>query len=121
MPDQIRITIACPAALIQDANQLARVIGYSEADDQTYGAAIWQDAAGNRYAVASGLVSPVFPEAAVSPLTAPEWGADMAAAARAQALIRIGGPAAPGQIAAVIGDDVPAALAELGLTRIESI
>ncbi|WP_112309745.1 hypothetical protein [Pseudogemmobacter bohemicus] len=121
MPDQIRITIACPAALIQDANQLARVIGYSEADDQTYGAAIWQDAAGNRYAVASGPVSPVFPEAAVSPLTAPEWGADMAAAARAQALIRIGGPAAPGQIAAVIGDDVPAALAELGLTRIESI
>ena len=115
----MRITIACPAALIADANQLARCIGLGPEDDRTYGAPVWRDAAGNPYAVASAVVSPAFVGTASSPLVAPEWGCDMAAAARAQAVIAIGASAAPGILAAIIGDDVQAALAALGVTMAE--
>ncbi|PTX39410.1 hypothetical protein IQ03_04980 [Gemmobacter caeni] len=119
----ITITIACPAAMIADANQLARVLGYGPEDDQTYGAASWQDAGGNLYAVASGPVGEEFPAAAASPLVSPPWDADMAAAARAQALIRVWTEdqpitASPDHIAVVIGDDARAALAVLGVTQV---
>lgn len=119
----IRITIACPAAHVADANCLARVLGYSAADGETYGEAIYQDAEGHAYAVASGLVSPGFVSAAQSPLVEPEWGADMDAAARAQALIHVWQPgdpepiARPDRLAAIIGLDTPEALALLGVSR----
>lgn len=119
----ITITVACPAALIADANQLALCLGYGPEDDQTYGAALWQDAGGNLYAVASGPVSAAFPTAAAAQLAPPSWGADMSAAARAQAAIRIWAEeapitAAPDHIAVVIGDDARAALAALGVTQV---
>ena len=114
----IRITFACPAAHIADANQLARAIGLSADDDQTYGEPRFQDAEGNLYSVASGLVEPSFIDTATSPLVEPEWGADMAAAQRAQALAALGEPAAPDHIAAVVGDDISAALGFLGLMEI---
>jgi hypothetical protein len=113
----IRITIACPEALIGDANELARVLGYSEADGATYGEARWRDAGGNRYAVASGLVSEGFAAAAQSALVEPEWGADMAAASRAQALIAIGGPADPARLVALFEAEAEAAYAALGVVR----
>ena len=112
----IRLTFAAPEAFIPDANQLARVIGLSPDDDKTYGEPQYQDAAGNLYSVASGLVEPSFIDTATSPLEEPEWGADMAAAQRAQALAALGEPAAPDHIAAVVGDDVAEALAFLGLS-----
>lgn len=111
----IRITFACPEAFIPDANQLARVVGYSEADEQTYGEPQYQDADGNLYAVASGLVVDHFADAVSAPLQEPEWGADMDRARRAQALAALGQTAASDHIAAVVGDDVQAALAFLGL------
>ena len=46
-----RATIAVPDPLIPDANQLALALGESAADDQTFGAASYQDAGGNLYAV----------------------------------------------------------------------
>ena len=115
----IRVTIACPEALIGDANQLALCLGYGETDAQTYGAAIWQDEFGNRYAVASAVVEDGFAANASSPLIEPPWGADMEAAARAQALIQIDAPAGPDRLAAVFGDDAMAALSVLGVTREE--
>ena len=115
----MRVTIACPEALIGDANQLALCLGLGPEDAQTYGAAIWQDAAGNRYAVASAVVGEGFVADASSPLADPPWGADMTAAARAQALIQIDTPAAPDRIAAILGDDALGALVVLGLSRIE--
>ena len=115
----IRVTIACPEALISDANQLALCLGLGPDDVRTYGAAEWQDAAGNRYAVASALVGASFTSAAASPLQVPPWGADMAAAARAQALVRLSVPADPGHIAAILEDEAQAAIAVLGLTRVE--
>ncbi|MCO5092615.1 hypothetical protein [Bosea sp. (in: a-proteobacteria)] len=113
----IRVTIACPEALIGDANALARVLGYSEADGKTYGEAGWRDEAGNRYAVASGLVSEGFAAAAQSALVEPEWGADMAAAVRAQSRVRIGGPADPAHLVAVFDEDAEAAYRLLGVLR----
>lgn len=113
----MRVTIACPAGHIADANQLARCIGLGPDDDRTYGDPTWQDAGGNLYAVASAIVGPGFGAAATSPLEEPSWGCDLAAATRAQALIRIMQPADPGIIAAVFGDDVDAALVVLGVTN----
>lgn len=114
----IRVTIACPEALIGDANQLALCLGYGEADAQTYGAPAWQDAAGNIYAVASALVSEAFAATAGSSMAEPPWGADMAAAARAQASIRIGGSADPAYIVAVFDENPQAALEVLGVTAV---
>lgn len=115
----MRVTIACPVAMTGDANAFARAVGQGPDDGETFGAADWTDAAGNLYAVASGLVGETFPVTVRSPLVAPPWGADMAAAARAQAALgEIGAPAAPDRLAAVIGEDIPAALAALGVTRL---
>lgn len=117
----VRITIACPAARIADANQLALAIGLSLADDKTYGAPGWQDASGNLYACASHDVRPEWLAAAQSQLVAPPWGCDMAAAARAQALI-VFDPntptiAAPDRIAVTAGPPLTALVA-MGLTTV---
>lgn len=122
----IRVTIAVPEAHIEAANELARCIGYTEADGLTYGEAGWQDSEGNRYAVASTLASPAFVQTAASPLIEPPWGADMAAAAQAQALVAVfgvaegeGSPAAqPDRITAIVNDDPQVAIAMLGLVRV---
>jgi len=52
-------TIAVPDPLIPDANQLALCLGESAADDQTFGAATYQDDEGNLYAVCSTVAKPV--------------------------------------------------------------
>lgn len=121
----IAITIAVPAAHVADANQLARCLGLSEADARTFRAAGWQDGDGNTYAVASGLVRPSFSAGAASPLVEPAWGADMTAAARAQALLSVFDPeaspvpfAGPDRIGAVLAFDAQEALAILGLTAV---
>ena len=48
----MRLTIACPDALRDDANQLAMVLGYGPSDAETYVALNWQDAGGTLYASA---------------------------------------------------------------------
>ena len=73
----MRITIACPdAALRDDANQLAMVLGYGPSDAETYGELNWQDADGNLYACASLIVSDAFTTAAQSGLQRPSWDTD---------------------------------------------
>lgn len=119
-----RITIIVPEAHIADANQLGRVLGQSAADDQTYGAALYQDAQGGRYAMASGVVGPTFVQMAGAPLIEPPWGADMAAARRAQAIVQVvTGPAeieaATGKILALVGWWPAEAVAALGLSIID--
>lgn len=122
----IRVTIAVPEAHIEAANQLARCIGYTEADGLTYGEAAWQDSEGNRYAVASTLASPAFLTTAIAPLIEPPWGADMTSAEAAQAIVAVfgvtedeGSPAAqPDRITAIVLDDPQAAIAMLGVVRV---
>jgi hypothetical protein len=115
----MRITIAVHAPDRDDANAWARCLGEGPDDGPAFGEAIWPDAAGNLFAVASGTFSEAFPDRAAAPLVEPTWGADMVAATRAQALLDIGAAAAPGVIAAVIEEDPQTALAMLGLTRPE--
>jgi len=118
-------TIATPAAHISDANQLALALGESSADDQTFSAASYQDAAGRLYAVCSTVAKPIFADIAGQPLQAPAHSLDMdlVAATRAQSLLQInGGTATPDVIAAILGNRLESAqdhIKALGLTRIE--
>ena len=120
-----RATIATPAAHIPDANQLALLLGESSADDQTFGAANYQDAEGNLYAVCSTVAKPIFVQLASQPPQAPNHAPDMdlAAATRAQALSQInGGIASPDVIAVILGDRKESAqdhIAALGLERVQ--
>lgn len=126
----MRLTILCPEAHRDDANQLAMVLGYGPADAETYGEANWQDTAGNLYAAASLDVAPVFVSDATSTLERPEWDQEpytvnMAGAERAQALVSIWGlgedepepVAGPDTILALFHDDPLTILARAGVTR----
>lgn len=127
MTSLITVTIAVPAAMIADARQLARCVGYGPDDEETFREPSWQDAAGGLYAVASGPVWTAFLSVPGQTLIEPAWGADMPAARRAHAALvvydmRAGGdeqpqamPAAPEHIAAVVGLEGVAALELLGL------
>ena len=122
----MRLTIACPATLRSDANNLAMVLGYGPDDAETYVPLNWQDTAGNLYAVASLPVSDTFTTTAQSPLQRPAWDTDshvnMAGANRAQAaLVFSPTPVAamPDKLTACVGDDALATLAAMGLTQVE--
>ena len=122
----MRLTIACPDALRDDANQLAMVLGYGPDDAQTYVYLNWQDVDGNLYACASLPVSDTFTSTAQSPLQRPVWDTDntvnMAGANRAQAAL-VFSPvpvlALPDKLTACVGEDALAALAAMGLTIVE--
>jgi len=122
----MRLTIACPEALRDDANQLAMVLGYGPDDAETYVALNWQDAAGNLYACASLIVSDAFTTVAQSGLQRPSWDTDshvnMDAARRAQAALVFSLTpvmALPDKLTACVGDDALATLAAMGLTQVE--
>ena len=122
----MRLTIACPEALRDDANQLAMVLGYGPDDAETYVALNWQDVDVNLYACASLSVSDTFTSAAQSPLQRPAWDTDshvnMAGANRAQAALVFSLEAvevAPDKLTACAGDDALVTLAAMGLTQVE--
>jgi hypothetical protein len=122
----MRLTIACPDARRDDANQLAMVLGYGPSDAETYGELNWQDAGGNLYACASLTVSDTFTTAAQSGLQRPAWDTDsaisMAGANRAQAALVFSLEAvevAPNKLTACAGDDALAVLEAMGLTQVE--
>jgi len=122
----MRITIACPEALRDDANQIAMVLGYGPDDAETYGELNWQDVDGNLYACASLPVSDAFTTAAQSGLQRPAWDTDnhvnMAGANRAQAALVFSltpVTAMPDKLTACVGDDALATLAAMGLTQVE--
>jgi hypothetical protein len=121
----MRLTIPCPDALRDDANQLAMVLGYGPDDAETYGALNWQDTDGNLYAVASLPVSAAFTTAAQTAIQRPAWDTDnyinMAGANRAQAALVFSLTpvlALPDKLTACAGDDAMATLAAMGLTRV---
>lgn len=122
----MRITVACPEALIPDANHLAQVLAFGPADTMTYRGLNWRDAAGNLYAAASFEARDEWVIGAQSPLTRPAWDTDqgisMVAARRAQAalvFVQEATPAAPDKLTALAGPDGPAALAMMGLSPVE--
>jgi hypothetical protein len=137
----MRITAACPQALIADANHLAMALCYGPVDALTYGAPNWQDAAGNLYSCASFVTPKNLVERLQSELQRPQWdvvGAtadeegighpggdgiiDMDAARRAQAALMYSlepVAAMPNKLTACPGADGLAVLAAMGLVRIE--
>lgn len=124
----MRITVACPAAQVDDANNLAMVLAFSEADAMTYRGLNWRDAAGNLYAAASFEARDEWVIGAQSPLARPAWDTDqaisMAAARRAQAALVFSQeptPAMPGKLTAIAGPDGPAALVMMGLSPVEEV
>lgn len=124
----MRITVACPEALISDANNLAQVLAFGPADAMTYRGLNWRDAAGNLYAAASFDARDEWIIGAQSALARPEWDTDqaisMAAARRAQAALvfaQEATPAMPDKLTALAGPDGPAALAMMGLSPVEEV
>ena len=122
----MRLTIACPDTLRDDANDFAMVLGYGPDDGETYVTLNWQDESGNRYAAASLDVSEAFTTAAQTDLERPEWDTDnnvnMAGANRAQAALVFSLEhvlALPDKLTACAGDDALATLAAMGLTQVE--
>ena len=122
----MRLTIACPDALRDDANDLAMVLGFGPDDALTYGGLNWQDDDGNLYACASLTVSDAFTTTAQSGLQRPEWDDDnhvnMAGANRAQAALVFSltpVTAMPDKLTACAGDDALATLAAMGMTQVE--
>lgn len=119
----MRITVSCPAALMDDANQLAMCLAFGPADINTYVGLNWQDEGGNLYASSSFEVRTEWIEAAQAPLSRPAWDTDqiinMVAAGRAQAALVFSTEAtlaSPAAITAIAGPEAPAALAMMGLT-----
>ena len=122
----MRLTIACPEALRDDANNLAMVLGYGPDDAETYGKLNWHDVDGNLYACASLTVSDTFVSTAQSTLSRPAWDfyniIDIDAARRAQAVLVVSltpVTAMPDKLTACVGDDARATLAAMGLTQVE--
>jgi len=121
----MRLTIACPDALRDDANNLAMVLGFGPSDAKTYVVLNWHDVDGNLYACASLPVSDTFTTAAQSGLQRPAWDTDnhvnMAGANRAQAALVFSltpVTAMPDKLTACAGDDALATLAAMGLTHV---
>jgi len=122
----MRLTIACPDALRDDANNLAMVLGFGPSDAKTYVVLNWQDAGGNLYACASLPVSDTFTTTAQTALQRPSWDIDniidMDAARRAQAALVFSltpVTAMPDKLTACAGDDALPTLAAMGLTQVE--
>jgi hypothetical protein len=116
------------ADLLDDANQLALVVGQSMADLQTWVATPFQRD-GVRYATRDLWVPQGWIDGITGPLQRPAWDVDeqidMDAAARAQAAILLVDasegiqPATPGKIIVVLGADIDEALAGWGINLIE--
>ena len=125
----LRVTIIVPAAMRDDANDLAMVLGSGPANARTFGPAIWEDAQGGTYSVASTQAKGGFPAAASSTLERPEWDEEpyvvnMTGAGRAQAALVVCtaddlAPLQAGKVTAIIGGNPLSVVVVMGLTRIE--
>lgn len=86
---RITLTLAVPAPRIPAANELACIGGLKAADRQTFREPRYV-AAGVEYAVTRFSVPPVWIDAMTGPLWEPAWGADVALAQTAQAVLDLG-------------------------------
>jgi hypothetical protein len=124
----MRITAACPEAMMYEANNLAMCLGQSAADGQTFVNIAWQDDDGSLYSCASFEASEAWVESAQSPLVRPEWDVDeiidMDAANAAQAAMIFWTPtedepvaplATTDHLTAITGNDPQASLVAMGL------
>lgn len=124
-------TLACPSALMDDANAFVATLGGSVADLTTFRRANWRDSDGATYAAVSFETSPDWRTKAQAVLERPMWDADnhinMAGARLAQAALsfwvvgEVGAlpQASPHTFSAIGGMPGLDALAAMGLTQVE--
>ena len=112
-----RITLAVPASMIGDANELASCVGISPADVNTFQEPGWKDSQGNLYSVCSSQVTVRVIGLLGGGLVAPAWPVDLVAAQRAKDALVVGGTASPSSIAVSIDTDGLQALYAMGLTQ----
>jgi hypothetical protein len=113
-----QILVVCPESLMIEANELARCVGLSEHDSQTFVTLNYKDFNDNKYCVVSGLVGDSFLEQASLPLTPPPWGCDIDKATSAQNSLSFEGPAALNTILVLSYDTLEQAIQEIQLERI---
>lgn len=124
----MRITIACPDTMLDDANQLAMALNGRPDDALTFREPEWRDAAGKLYACASFEAAPDWMQRASAPLARPDWDnppyiVNLTGAGRAQAALELheglqdGPTASPLALVAISGVAGPVALDALGLTQ----
>lgn len=124
----LRVTIIVPESMIEDANDLAMVLGSGPANGATFGPASWVDSSGATYSVASTQAKVGFPTAASSTLERPAWddepyAVNMAGARRTQAALVVCtaddlAPLQTSGILAVIGGTPLSVLTMIGLSRV---
>ncbi len=124
----MRVTAMCPVAMREDANHLAMCLAAGPADGNTYRTPLWQDGAGNTYAVTSFPTSQEWITAALTLVERPAWDVEpyavnLTGARRAQAAMVVwsGGDAilaALNKLVVYIHPDPHAALAMAGLTPV---
>jgi hypothetical protein len=122
-----RLTLAVPESLMDAANNLSLIMGRTTADINTFTQATWQDVNGNLYAVCSAVSKPIVVQALSTglpdPLPAHAEGADIALAQQALDIIEVyseGVTVGVDKIVLAIDDTPLDALADMGLTRIET-
>lgn len=119
-----RVTVAVPEALMEAANHTHVVLGKCD-HLNTYAATNFQDAAGNKYAVSSGLwsdsqIAGVTNPSALAGVNAPE-GVDLSLVGAAQAAFELHeniALAAPNKIIARVGDNAVSVLESMRLVPI---
>lgn len=113
----MRVTIACPEGLVENANHLASCVGLCKEDAYTYNNIGWEDAEGTSYSVISAVVGESFFLFAEAELQEPLWGADVEKATQAQKALKFDQKASKDSLTVVVGEDVEAAIALLEVVR----
>lgn len=93
-----RLTVAVPEAMINNASAMGTCLASTPQDVWTFGGAGWQDADGNLYAVASGVVGAGVVANWQDGMQAPAWAPDadtVAAQAAQDATTLVMAPTAP--------------------------
>lgn len=118
-----RLTVICPEALMDKANNLAAVLGKDLADLNTFSYMGYEDALGNKYSLSSGMIKQIVLDDAGGPLVRPDCDTgnviDMVKAAEAQALIKWDLTDVTGSLSCSLSDDYFGFIASAGLTKIQ--
>ena len=121
-----RMTLVVPESLMNQANQLALIVGESSDDDKTFTTTNWQDKDGNLYAVCSTMIKPIVLSLLDTPLTDSPLqaeGADLSQAQQALdkvVMYKQGDKASTAKIMCAIDFEPLAAFADMGLTIVET-
>jgi len=122
----MRVTIACPESMMNDANAWCTAISHIPGDKHTFQHPVWVDTHGNKYAAASAIVPNDWLDNLTTTLTRPQWDTqpydiNMTGAARTQEHMRVTNtPATPTQITIMTHTNGRKALQAMQLTHADA-